>query len=150
MSGENDQSGGIQTLQETNRLLAAIQQTLSSLVTSFAPFGPGTTPLHYQSAASTNATSVTAVPSVLHNLNVENTTATIYYLKFYDKASAPTVGTDLPVATFAIKASDRTAPVLPAGMKFLLGCAFALTSGAPNADTGVAAIGVHINLGLST
>lgn len=145
MSGSPIDLGGLQqTLTNLNLLLAALQQTLAGMF----PLA-GATPLHYESAATTNATSVTAVATTLRNLNVENTTAVIYYLKLYNKASTPTVGTDIPVATFALKANDRTAPSLPFGMKFSLGLAFAITAGAANADVAAAAVGLHVNLGVT-
>lgn len=140
--------GGLQnTLVNLNQLLAAIQQTLASFIDAFASIRDGATPAHYQSAATTNATSVAVGATQLRDLNIENLTGTIYYLKLYDKATAPTVGTDLPVQTFALRANDRTAPLLPAGLKFTAGLAFALTAGAPNADNTAVVVGIHVNLG---
>jgi hypothetical protein len=63
-----------------------------------------------QSAASTNATSVKASAGQLHSLYVANNGATIAFLKLYNKASAPTVGTDVPLVTIALPISG--APVI--------------------------------------
>ncbi len=48
------------------------------------------------SAASTNATSLKASAGTLFALYAVNLNAAMRYVKFYDKASAPTVGTDVP------------------------------------------------------
>jgi hypothetical protein len=54
------------------------------------------------SAASTNGTSLKASAGQLFFIQATNINAAVRYLKFYNKASAPTVGTDVPVLTFAI------------------------------------------------
>ena len=113
------------------------------------PYSEGATPFHYLSAASTNATSVLARHCRLEGVFAINTTATVYYLKFYDKASAPTVGTDVPVLTIPVPASASGAGVvipLPQGVKFVAGLAFALTGAAADSDSTNAATGVTINL----
>ena len=55
---------------------------------------------HIVSAATTNATSVKASAGIINDIVVGNNGAGVAYFKLYDKASAPTVGTDTPVATF--------------------------------------------------
>jgi hypothetical protein len=115
-------------------------------------YSAGATPRKYLSAASTNATSVLARATKLHGILVINTTATLYYLKFYDKASAPTVGTDVPVLTIPIPASTTGAGIASAviggadGAQFSLGLAFACTAAMVDSDTGNAAVGIAINL----
>lgn len=115
------------------------------LVTSTAA-----TPVHYLSAASTNATNVKASAGTVTSVTAVNTTATLYYLKLYDKASAPTCGTDTPVQTYPVPASATGAglTVNPVnGFAFSLGIGFCLTGGIADADTASAATGVAINLG---
>jgi len=92
------------------------------------------------SAATTNATSVKASAGTIGGIYVTNTNAAVRYLKLYNKASAPTVGTDVPVWTIAIPAnSERDIPI-PGGMAFSTGIAFAITTGAADTDaTAVAA-----------
>jgi hypothetical protein len=115
-------------------------------------YSEGAKPRKYLSAATTNATSVLARAAKLHGMLIINTTATLYYLKFYDKASAPTVGTDVPVMTVPIPASTTGAGIAAAdvggadGVQFYLGLAFALTAGIADADVAAAATGVAINL----
>jgi len=108
------------------------------------------TPVHYLSTASTNATNVKAAAGTLHSITAVNTTATIYYLKIYDKATAPTCGTDTPVQTYPVPASATGAglTVNPfPGFAFTSGIGFCLTGGIADADTASAATGVAINLG---
>jgi hypothetical protein len=54
--------------------------------------------------ASTNATSIKTTAGTLYCLNVTNKTAATIYVKLYNKASAPTVGTDVPVMTIPVAA----------------------------------------------
>jgi hypothetical protein len=106
---------------------------------------------HYLSAASNNSTSVTQRQTALYNLTVVNTTAAIYYLKLYDKASQPTCNTDVPIATFPIPfgASSAggsvviTSNTTPLG--FNNGLGFCLTGGLADNDNTNAATGVAIN-----
>jgi len=58
------------------------------------------------SAATTNATSAKASAGEVHVILATNTTATVKYLKLYNKASAPTVGTDTPILTIALPISN--------------------------------------------
>jgi lysophospholipase L1-like esterase len=57
---------------------------------------------HLISANSTNATSVKASAGSVGLIVVSNINAAVRYLKMYNKASAPTVGTDTPVMTIAV------------------------------------------------
>lgn len=87
------------------------------------------------SAATTNATSVKTAAGALASLYALNTNAAVRYLKIYDKASAPTVGTDAPVLTMALPASSGTPLNLgDNGLALANGLAFALTANATDAD----------------
>lgn len=91
------------------------------------------------SAATTNATSVKASAGNLFKIIGNNTVASKRYLKLYNKATAPTVGTDTPFMTIPILASTAFDFSFTAGMYFSLGIAYAITANAADADT--AAIG---------
>lgn len=94
------------------------------------------------SAATTNATSVKASAGTLYSITAFNLNAAVRYVKFYNKASAPTVGTDTPVATFAIPASTTGAGFaieFPFGFDFATGIAYATTTGAADSDTAAVA-----------
>ena len=103
------------------------------------------------SAASTNATSLKASAGVLYSLYVINLNAAVRYLKFYNKASSPTVGTDTPVATFPIPANSTGAGFsinLDPGISFATGIAYATTTGIADSDTAAVAANEIIIVGV--
>lgn len=88
------------------------------------------------SAASTNATSVKATAGNVLCVSASNMTASAKYLKLYNKASAPTVGTDVPVMTIPIPANGHvTMDFGQTGHRFTTGIALAITGAQPIADT---------------
>lgn len=94
------------------------------------------TPHTKNSLASTNATSVKGSAGTLYGIAASNINAAARFLKLYNKATAPTVGTDTPVLTITIPASgyiNFDTGLL--GMQFTLGIAYALTGLATDADT---------------
>lgn len=111
----------------------------------------GATPFRLNGgAASTNATSLKASAGKLMSLCVVNTNASLRFLKFYNKASAPTVGTDTPVMTYAVPASSSGAGFvahLPVdGIAFSTGIAYATTTAGGDSDTGAITAGdLYIN-----
>lgn len=111
----------------------------------------GLSPSKTISAASTNSTNVKASAGQLYELFVSNINAAVRYLKLYDKATAPTVGTDTPIWTLAIPgntAGAGFAKTIPNGLAFANGIGFGLTTGVADNDTGaVAANEIVVNLG---
>jgi hypothetical protein len=110
----------------------------------------GATPFRILSAGSTNATSVKGSAGTLYSLVAVNTNAAVRYLKLYNKATSPTVGSDTPVFTFAIPGNTAGAgfalPIPTCGIAFSTGIAAALTTGAGDSDTGaVAANEITVN-----
>lgn len=99
-------------------------------------FAATTTSRIPSAAASTNATSAKASAGVLYSLVGYNAAAALRYLKIYNKASAPTVGTDTPVLTIPLPATAGFAIDFPLGFRCDTGIAYALTTGAADADTG--------------
>lgn len=95
------------------------------------------------SAASTNATSVKASAGTLFNINVTNNGAAVCFLKLYNKASAPTVGTDTPTLVVSVPANG--VPVIvdhgSLGYRFATGIAYATTNLIADTDTTVIAAG---------
>lgn len=108
-------------------------------------------PKHYLSAASNNATVVKAAPGAVYNVVAVNTTDTVYYLKLYDKATAPTCGTDPVIQTYPVPptpASGSPAPLAlssTVGVGFNNGIGFCLVGGIADNDNTSAATGVAIN-----
>jgi hypothetical protein len=95
-----------------------------------------TTITSISSAASTNATSVKASAGTVYGIVASNTGAAAAFVKLYNKASAPTVGTDVPVLTIPIPASSAVSLNLGAlGHRFATGIALAITNLAADSDT---------------
>lgn len=91
---------------------------------------------HIMSTASTNATLVKASAGNVASFAVGNNGAAVAYFKLYNKASAPTVGTDTPVATILIPINGTVVyPFAPFGAAFTTGISYAITAGAAVADT---------------
>lgn len=97
-------------------------------------------------AASVNATSAKASAGRLYFVNGVNAKASVVYIKFYDMATAPTVGTDVPVLTLACPASASFAFYLD-GFVFATGIGYGLTTAA--ADNGTTALLAADVLGLN-
>ena len=102
------------------------------------------------SAATTNATSLKATAGTLYGGRACNTGAAVCFLKFYNKASAPTVGTDIPILVVGIPAGQSVDLGIgnSIGVAFTLGIAYAITTGAADADTAAIALN-QVTLALS-
>jgi hypothetical protein len=104
------------------------------------------TPSNINSAASTNATSVKNAAGTLFGISCSNSGAAAAFVKLYNKASAPTVGTDTPVLTIPIPASGIVSVNLGTlGHRFTTGIALAITNLVADSDaTTVAANQVKV------
>lgn len=94
------------------------------------------------SAANNNATLVKAGGMSLRQIMVFNASAATKYIRFYDKATAPTVGTDVPVFVVAVPATSSKEIIFDdnTSIPFSLGLGYAITGGAAVLDnTSVAA-----------
>jgi hypothetical protein len=103
---------------------------------------------HLKSAATTNATSVKASPGRIHMLNVANLKASALFLKLYNLAVAPTVGTSVPFMVIPLQANS-TLPIVQTsiGIYFSTGIAYAITGAvADNDTTAVGANEVIVNM----
>lgn len=103
------------------------------------------------SGASTNATSAKASAGQVYTIMAHNINASVRYLKLYNKASSPTVGTDTPVLTLPIPGNSAGAGFVfdtgGAGIAFATGIAYAITTGVADSDTGaVAANEIVVNV----
>lgn len=85
-------------------------------------------------AASTNATVAKASAGDLWSIHGVNAAAAVRFLKIYNKATAPTVGTDTPVMTFGLVAGQAF-DIDCYGHYFSAGISWALTVNAADADT---------------
>ena len=119
--------------------------TVSS-VTASTPTASTTTAATLSSAASTNATSVKTSAGNLYSIAASNVGAAAAFLKIYNKASAPTVGTDVPVLTIPIAASGVAQVNFGSqGFRMGTGIAFSITNLAADSDaTAIAAAQVKV------
>jgi hypothetical protein len=102
---------------------------------------------HLISAATTNATSVKASGGQLYGFSICNTNAAFRYVKLYNKATAPTVGTDTPVRTLGIPPNGSIHLSSTTGIRFGTGIALATTTGIADSDnTAVGASDLAIDL----
>jgi hypothetical protein len=126
----------------------AVSASSSPVVPSAAP-----TTWHLISAATTNATSVKGSAATLFSCQLGNIDSTAVYLKIYNKATSPTVGSDTPVKTLIIPKAGTAADGAgsnvsfgPGGLALGTGFAAAITAGITVADTtAVSASKVVIN-----
>jgi hypothetical protein len=122
--------------------------TVSSVtaVAASTPVTPTTTFLN--SAATTNATSAKASAGTVWSVFLSNMTASAKFVKLYNKASAPTVGTDIPVMTIEVAPNaSRQVDGGSNGFRFATGIAFAITGAQADADATAVALGdVHLAL----
>jgi hypothetical protein len=109
----------------------------------------GASPSGVVAANSNNSTNLKASAGTVYGIQTSNISAsTPYYLKLYDKATAPTCGTDTPVKRILIPPSNGgNNGVFPVGIKFTLGIGFCIVTGiADNDNTAVPAATILSNI----
>lgn len=113
---------------------------------------PSGTAIAVTSAASTNASIQKSTAGNLFEITVSNPTATPAYVKLYNKASAPTVGTDVPIMTITApaaaatnKPTDTVLTFSQIGKRFTTGIAMAITGGVLATDTTASVAGVQVH-----
>lgn len=120
-----------------------ISGTVTATVTPPAP----ATPYFLNSAATTNGNLVMTGTSGLQAFYATNEGATVAYVKLYNKATAPTVGTDVPEMIIPIPAAASGVPGVAnpnigfSGFRFPLGLGIAITANAVYTDTTAVAAG---------
>jgi hypothetical protein len=110
--------------------------------------GSGATPtsLGVTSTASTNAGVAKASGGQLGAVTISNPSAATVYFKLYNKATAPTVGTDTPTAIIPVAGTTTvTHSWPPNGLRFNAGIAYAITAGMAATDTAAIAAGVLVH-----
>lgn len=124
----------------------SVVSVVSTVGTAGTPANPST-PYFVNSAASTNGALVLTGSSGLQAFWATNTGASVAYVKLYNKATAPTVGTDVPEMIIPVPAAVGGVPgvaqVTPGfnGLRFALGLGIAITGGAADTDTTAVAAG---------
>ena len=121
-----------------------VSGTVTATVTGATQLPVTPTTATTNSAATTNATSTKNTAGTLWSVAVSNINAAARYLKLYNKASAPTVGTDVPILTIPIPAGGVVQINGGSnGIRFATGIAWALTAGAADSDTAAVAASEH-------
>lgn len=126
-----------------------VSGTVTATVTggTVLPVTPTTT--FTNSLATTNATVTKASAGSVWSVVVSNINAAARFLKIYNKASAPTVGTDIPVIVIPIPAGAVVQVHGGSnGIRFATGISWALTTGSADTDTAAVAAG-EIKVGIS-
>lgn len=87
-------------------------------------------------ANDTNADVIKAAPGKVHGWHLVNKSAATRYVKLYDKATTPVVGTDTPAITVQIPAnSAETFNLGNNGPQFDTGIGVGIVTGAADSDT---------------
>jgi hypothetical protein len=80
-------------------------------------------------SAATAATGyVKGAPGQVYSYDLINTQASIRYLHLYNQATAPTLGTSVPILTIPLAASSKTSLSIDAGWAFSTGIAYGVTT----------------------
>ena len=115
---------------------------------------PVATKVHFKSSAnSTNATSVKGSPGAIFNMIIHNTHSgggggSAIAFRLYDKATAPVVGTDVPMIVIHVQSNDSKQINFTSGITFVNGIAYSITDGSSLMDaTVVDADGVQVYIG---
>ena len=115
---------------------------------------PVATKTHFiSSAATTNATSVKGSPGSIFNIIVHNThtgggSGSSISLRFYNKATAPTVGTDVPMIIIHVPSNSSKELNFTSDITFTTGIAYSITDGDALLDaTAISANGVQLYIG---
>lgn len=120
--------------------------TVTAVTTAGTPLAPAT-PYFVNSLASTNGALILTGTSGLQALYATNIGATAAFVKLYNKATAPTVGTDVPEMVIPVPAAVAGVPgvvqIIPGfnGYRFALGLGIAITGAVADADTTAVAAG---------
>lgn len=119
-----------------------------ALVTTLSPNLPAVTVYSVLSLATTNAASIKASAGKVFAGSFMNASAAVKYVRLYNLATAPTVGTSTPYAVIAIPAtSSKEVEFGTLGINFGTGIAIAITNAATDLDaTAVAAGDVRVLL----
>jgi hypothetical protein len=118
---------------------------------------PVATKVHFKSSAnSTNATSVKGSSGAVFNMIIHNThiggggggSGSAIAFRLYDKATAPIVGTDVPMIVINVQSNDSKEINFTSGITFVNGIAYSITDGSSLMDaTVVSADGVQVYIG---
>ncbi len=115
---------------------------------------PVATKVHFKSStAGTNATLLKGASGAIFNMIIHNTHSgggggSAIAFRLYDKATAPIVGTDVPMIVIHVQSNDSKEINFTSGITFVNGIAYSITDGSSLMDaTVVSADGVQVYIG---
>jgi hypothetical protein len=118
------------------QIVGTVTTTASGTVTANQGTLVAPTASAINSAATTNATSVKATAGTVYSVTASNINAAARYVKLYNLATAPTVGTSTPVLTIPIPPGSAVNISFGAtGYRFATGIGLAITGAAADSDT---------------
>jgi hypothetical protein len=127
---------------------AVVTGTITAQVRPAINVADGASTFHHLiSAATTNLTSVKATNAQLARITVSNNGAAVAYFKMYNKASAPVLASDTPVATILVPVNGTVVIDDTGWVRHATGLAYAITGGMAVTDaTAVAAGQVAVSI----
>jgi hypothetical protein len=113
------------------------------LIGNIASSGGGELPsltYHHVIAAGTNTANIKSVAGTVTGWEIFNDTEFPFYVKLFNKATAPVPGTDTPQQTIAVQAGEHSEAPPGAGITYSAGIGIAITANLADLDnTGVSA-----------
>ena len=133
-------------------LLAGTSAFAQSKVVPTAGTASGAQQYHLIAANTNNSTLIKTGAATVYSYELSGVGSAPAYVKFYDKSTAPTCGTDTPKKVLMIPAASTAANgggsniMLPVGVRFNSGLGICVVTGiADNDNTAVAAATFNIN-----
>jgi hypothetical protein len=111
---------GFVSLDRNGRKLMSIGATLDPVLLGYSS-------VTVQAAASTNAANLKATAGMVYEVSAANQAAYDVFIRLYNKATAPTVGTDVAVRTIRVPAGQTVTVPFPSGAYFSAGVGYATT-----------------------
>ncbi len=130
-------SGAVTNAASIVTAVVAVGTTLTALSAKFGALAK--TAFALDAANSTNDTLIAAGVRLVYGIDIFNASAGTIYLRLYDKATAPVVGTDVPYRVYAIPTLQSMHLQWAYGDKYSLGLGLGLTAGAGYLDSTVVA-----------
>ena len=115
--------------------VVVVDETTGNVITPLSTASNTTTSRLLSAAATTNGTSVKTTAGTIYGITLYNASGANKFLKFYNKASAPTVGTDVPILTYLLPPAATFFIDRSSGIYFSTGIAYAITGLAAEAAT---------------
>jgi hypothetical protein len=101
----------------------------------------GLSSYNFISLATTNAASIKGSAGQVYGYKLYNRGGAEVTVKLYNKATSPTVGTDIPTNLFVLQPSGGANLIGPVGIEFTTGIGMAITKGIIHSDTTAVASG---------